>query len=136
MKERIEAQREGEVPENDDNVEARLNVDELLQQGVKQISRKYRTVARLPVGMTGLDALRERSPERYAQIMRRAESWAAEEYRIGVAKDYGDEFELTVEEFSEFLKKTGRGNGWKPKGEACEHCRSLGHMHAKDCPNK
>lgn len=112
----------------------RPTIDELLQQGAQQVSRKYRIVARLPVGMTGLDALRERSPERYADVMRRAEQWAADEYRRDVACRHGDYFELTVEEFNEFLEKTGR-RAWTPKGEACEHCRSLGHTHAKDCPN-
>lgn len=72
------------------DMSTRPTIDELLQQGVKQLSRKYRLVARLPVGMTGLDALRERSPERYADVMRRAEQWAADEYRQYVACAHGD----------------------------------------------
>jgi hypothetical protein len=114
---------------------ARPTVDELLRQGAQQLSRKYRHVARLPPNTTGLEAMRERAPGRYAEVMRRAEQWAADEYRRYVAQYHGDHFELTVDEFSEFLVKTGRGNGWKPKGEACEHCKSLGHVHSRDCPN-
>lgn len=117
--------------------EKRPTIDELLQQGVAQLSRKFRHVARLPPGMTGLEALRERAPNRYAEVMRRAEQWAADEYRHYVAQYHDDSFTLTVEEFSEFLTKTGRNaSAWKPKGEACEHCHSLGHQHARDCPNK
>lgn len=113
-------------------------VDDLLASGVEQLSRKYRLVARLPPGMTGLEALRERAPDRYHALTKRmaetTERLAADEYRRWVAKDHGDEFELTVEEFSEFLAKTGRSD-WKPKGPACPHCKSFGHMHSPECPN-
>lgn len=88
--------------------QTRPTVDELLQQDAKQVSRKYRLVARLPVGMTGIEALCERAPDRYARVMARAEQWAADDYRREVAHKHGDLFELTREEFAEFLVKTGK----------------------------
>lgn len=112
-------------------------VDVLLEQGVRQLSRKYRTVARLPPGMTGLEALKQRAPEKYARVMAWAEDRAAEEYCRYEAKKYGDEFELSVSEFNEFLAKTGRKpNNFieQPGLVQCTHCQTLGHQHAPGCP--
>jgi hypothetical protein len=113
------------------------SVDELLKQGVRQLSRKYRTVARLPPGMTGLQALQERAPERYKEVMKRAEEWAAEDYCRYVAEKYGDHFELTVEQFNEYLAKTGRRPNTfleQDNLQQCPHCKTLGHQHAPQGP--
>lgn len=111
------------------------SVDDLIAQGAKQMSRWCRRVARLPPGMSGLQALRARAPERYRDVMQRAEEWAAEEYRRYVADKHGDEFTLSVHEFAEFLSKTGRTK-WQPNSEPCPHCYSYGHEHARFCPNR
>lgn len=112
-----------------------LNIDELLAQGGQQMSRKYRHVARLPPNMTALEALRTRAPEHYASVMRRAEEWAAHEYRLYVAGKFGDSFTLSVEEFNEFLVKTGRkpNTFLETPRTRCTGCGSLGHLHRKDC---
>lgn len=112
-------------------------VDALLAQGVRQLSRKYRTVARLPPGMTGLEALKERAPEKYKEVMKWAEERAADVYCRYEAQKHGDQFDLSVEQFNEYLAKTGR----KPNNfleqdnlQQCRHCQTLGHMHARGCP--
>lgn len=119
-------------------VTPRPTVDELLSQNVEQLSRKFRSVARLPPGMTGLEALRERAPEHYASVMQRAERWAADEYRRYVASKYGDAFDLTPKEFNEYLVKTGRrpNTFLEEDRPACPHCQSFGRNHRRGCPNQ
>lgn len=109
------------------------SVDDLLAQGAEQMSRKYRLVARLPEGMTALEALKDRDMPLYERVMADAERRARELYRLHVAKRYGDYFELSVAEFNEFLVKTGRSPG-PPLGAAhCPECRTLTNNHAKSC---
>lgn len=111
-------------------------VDELLKRGAQQISRKHRTVAVLPEGMTGLDALERYCPEEFERLMQRIEDSAADSYRRSpAAYRNGHQINLTVDQFQEFLQRTGRGGKWRPSGDACEHCKTLGHRHARDCPN-
>lgn len=112
-----------------------VSVDELLAQGGQQMSRKYRHVARLPPNMTALEALRTRAPEHYASVMRRAEEWAAHEYRLYVAGKFGDSFTLSVEEFNEFLVKTGRkpNTFLETPRPRCSGCQSLGMHHREGC---
>lgn len=116
-------------------------VDELLERHPQQLSRRYRIVSCLPVDMTGLEALKERAPERLAKYLKdfedSLEEWAADEYKRHVAVKFGDEYTLNVAEFHEYLSKTGRApSSWTPTSEPCEHCQTLGHMHAKNCPNR
>lgn len=108
----------------------------LIAQGGEQTGRKYRSVARLPPGMTGLQALKERAPEEYAKVMRQAEDTAARAYRIYEASKHGDAFVLTVAEFNEFLTLTGRkpNTFLEQDHEPCGGCQTLGHLHAANCP--
>lgn len=80
-------------------------VDELIAEGYEQISRKYRTLARLPYGKTGLEALAEVDPDLAVQYLRNAEEMAKSQYLRVYSRD---KVELTTEAFNEFLQKTGR----------------------------
>ena len=82
-------------------------VDELIRNGFEQVSRKYRTLARLPPGKTGLEALAEVYPDLAAHFLRNANRIAAEQYLRCYAKGE-DKIELTRDEFNEYLEKTGR----------------------------
>lgn len=82
-------------------------VDELIAAGFEQVSRKYRTLARLPPGTKGLEALREHNASRAREIMEKANDEAARLYRAVYASGE-DKIELSEEEFKEYLKKTGR----------------------------
>ena len=115
-----------------------ISVDDLLARGARQTSRKYRGVACLPRGMTGIEALKERSPEQYTRLLKDMESRAADMYRTYVAQSFGDHYELSVEQFNEFLAKTGRkpNTFLEEKREACTGCRTLGHMHRRGCPEE
>ena len=55
-------------------------VNYLILVGFEQVSRKYRTLARLPLGKTGLEALAEVDPDLAAQFLRNANRMAAEQY--------------------------------------------------------
>jgi hypothetical protein len=87
---------------------AMRNIDELIAQGYEQTSRKYRIVARLPPGKTGLEALAEVDPGLAANILRNANEQAAQQFRRVHAQGE-DQLTLTWGEFNEFLVKTGKG---------------------------
>ncbi len=89
-------------------VRIKRNIPALVAQGYKQVSRKYRMVAGLPEGKTGLEALKEADPEKYADLMTRVEEMAADRYRTYCADKNGHRLTLTWEEFNEFLTLTGR----------------------------
>lgn len=74
------------------------------------ISNRYRLIARLPEGKTGLEALKERAPESFEHIMQHAEQLAADEYRRTYARQHGDEVELSSEDYSAFRKAGGRSS--------------------------
>lgn len=78
----------------------------LVAEGYKQTSRKFRHVARLPRGKSGLEALKEADPEGYAHIMDNAERQAADTYRRIHARG-PDKLSLTVEGFEAFRKAGG-----------------------------
>lgn len=80
----------------------------LVEDGYEQISRKYRTLARLPEGMTGIEALRSADPFLAQRFLDNAERAAKEQY-MRVYSKAEDRAELTVEEFNAYLKATGRG---------------------------
>lgn len=104
--------------------------------GYEQVSRKFRRIARLPPGETGRQALERVDSQYVRDVEAQIERTCAEMYRRVYAEREGNMVELTVEEFAEFLYATGRSNGWKPKGPACEHCKSYGHQHTPECPNR
>ena len=85
-----------------------MSVQELIDQGYESTSNKYRTVARLPPGKTGVEALREVSPHDYALIVYRIEQQCASAYRRIYAQRNGDQIELSVEEFRQFKQAGGK----------------------------
>jgi hypothetical protein len=82
-------------------------VDALIVAGFEQVSRKYRTLARLPAGKTGLEALAEVDAALAARFLQNANEHAAEQYRRCFAR-HENKVELTIDEFNEYLEKTGR----------------------------
>jgi len=84
------------------------DIDELIARGFVQTSRKYRLVAGLPAGKTGVEALREANPERLERLLKWLEEKASSEYRTYCAEKEGNQLTLTWGEFNEFLVKTGR----------------------------
>ena len=83
------------------------NVKELFDQGYKQVSRKYRQLAGLPAGKTGIQAL-EAHHGHYESFMKDMEERAAEYYRTYCAAKDGNVVQLTPEEFNEWLVLNGR----------------------------
>jgi hypothetical protein len=88
-----------------------INVKELISHGYQQTSSKYRTVARLPPGKTGLEALRDVSPHDYHLIIARIEQQCASTYRRLYAEKEGNQLELSPEEFAAF-KAAGGETSW------------------------
>ena len=82
-------------------------VDDLIAAGFQQTSRRFRMLARMPAGMTGLQALATVDPNLAARLQQHAEETAAEHYRRVYAPP-ADQVTLTPAEFDEFLVKTGR----------------------------
>lgn len=111
-----------------------VSTDVLIARGAEQKSRKYRMVACLPEGMTAIQALKERAPAEY----KRLEEYAGSLYRTYVAERFGDMYELSIEQFNEFLEKTGRkpNKFLETPREACPDCRTLGHIHRNGCPSQ
>lgn len=84
--------------------DARKTAQSLIDQGYKSTSNKYRFVARLPEGMTGLEALKQVAPDYYEHMMRRIECEAVAQYLRAYSKDY---IVLTPEEFMAFKQLGG-----------------------------
>jgi len=82
-------------------------VDEVIAGGFKQVSRKYRMLARVPTGKTPIEALREVDPRAAKRLEERLHDWATNEY-IRCHAEGENKVELSVEEFKEYLGKTGR----------------------------
>lgn len=87
-----------------------MTAEEMIAQGYKSTSNKYRTVARLPPGKTGIEALREVSPHEYRDIMRQLEQRCADRYRCIYAEKNGDQLELSPEEFTAFKRAGGESS--------------------------
>jgi len=68
----------------------------------KSTSSCRRTICRLPVGMTGMDALRWYAPDEYHSLRRRIELEAANLYRRLYAREE-DQVHLTKEEWRAFM---------------------------------
>jgi hypothetical protein len=88
--------------------EDRARAAELRAGGYQQLSRKYRLVARVPAGMTAMDALRKYDPAAAARYLQMAEQWAAEHYRRYLASKNGHEEKLTPGEFAAFREAGGQ----------------------------
>lgn len=101
------------VIEVEEGVVSSLAVEEemrrLVDEGYRQVSRKFRHVARLPDGMTGLEALRSVDPDLHDRMMQRMEEEAADHFRRVHASEQGLWLTLTTEEFDAFRRAaTGR----------------------------
>lgn len=86
---------------------AEVRASDLLKQGYVQISRRYRIVARLPRGKTGLEALEEADPALVEDWLASLEERATEQYLRVYAPNELKET-LTEEEFNAFLRLRGR----------------------------
>lgn len=80
-------------------------VKTLIDSGFQQISRKYRMLARVPEGMTGVEAMRRASPAFVANLEANMERMCADQYMRCYARA-DEKIELSIEEFTEFLKQT------------------------------
>ena len=81
-----------------------MTARELVAAGYRQISNKYRMVARLPEGTTGLQALQAVDSEFARDLIRRIEEQAADQYRRVHARGAGNVLELDEETFADFKR--------------------------------
>ena len=79
--------------------EKAVKAHKLILQGYRQVSHKYRMVAKLPDGMDGIQAMALVDPEYEADIRRGIETRAADQYRRVYSKE---KLELSEEEFKAF----------------------------------
>jgi hypothetical protein len=83
----------------------------LVRDGWMSTSNKRRTIARLPEGKTGLEALRDVAPEAHDTIMSRAEQQAANGYRrIFASEGDGTRQTLDVSMWMAFKKAGGESS--------------------------
>lgn len=85
----------------------------LVAEGWMQTSRKYRSVARVPPGMTAIEALRTVSPREAADLERRLEQWAADAFRRSHSKDplvTENRLVLDIGTFAAFRKAGGESS--------------------------
>lgn len=75
----------------------------LIRQGYQQISRKYRLVARLPEGKTGIEALRDVDPALISRWEENLERRAAEFFCRVYSKDTLELSEVDFKEFRFFM---------------------------------
>lgn len=83
------------------------NIDQLIAQGYIQVSRRYRIVARLPEGKTGLEALREVDPRLVQEMLDRVERDATDMY-LRVHATPAEKLNLSETEFEAFLERKNR----------------------------
>jgi hypothetical protein len=88
--------------------EADALAKKLRAEGFKQTSNKFRHVARLPPGKTGLEALAELEPEYVRALQQRVEDQAAEHYLRVYAARAGLEQTLDLRTFQAFKRAGGR----------------------------
>lgn len=77
----------------------------------KGTSNRYRTIARLPEGKSGVEALKDAAPDQYRNIMREVERRAADTYRRMYAEREGNSLMITQEEWAAF-KAAGGESSW------------------------
>lgn len=82
--------------------EAEAKARELIAKGAEQTSAKYRAVAWLPAGETGLEALQRLCPGAARRILESAERQARDEYRRMGANLEGNREELDLRTFRYF----------------------------------
>lgn len=77
-------------------------MSELVRRGYKQTSRKNRTIAIIPEGMTAMEALATVEPDYTDRLRERMEREAADRFRRFHAQNHGLERKLDQEEFDVF----------------------------------
>lgn len=115
-------------------------VDDLIERGAVQVSRKYRRVFIAPPNPAKY--LKEHYPEKYDRLVESIlKTFSSAALSMVWSEAYcnpQDENtkELTSSEFDEFREKMTGKKPWSIEGkEQCEHCSSFGHMHRRGCPN-
>lgn len=113
---------------------------DLIEQGYIQLSRKYRVVARGPIGKTPLEAIYEKDPayinSLFANALAKIEAECAAIYPHRYADEPPERLTLSKEDFDEFLLAKGKtpiswsknkcscGQIWFINGR-CPSCGSL-----------
>ncbi|HUU88151.1 MAG TPA: hypothetical protein VMX17_10415 [Candidatus Glassbacteria bacterium] len=82
-------------------------IKQMLADGYRQLSRKYRHIGKLPKGKTGLQALREVDPSLAKSFENRMEEWATDQFLRVYGQQAGCIVTLSHEEFNEFLRQRG-----------------------------
>ena len=82
----------------------------LISTGYKQISRKHRTLAKLPDGMNGFEALQKVDPSLANHMKAGFLESCADQYRRVYSRYDDNQIELSEPEFAEYLFQTGRGD--------------------------
>lgn len=78
----------------------------------QSVSHKYRIVARLPEGMSGVEALLEHAPDQYQRILERIEQQAASTFRrLYSDRVEGCSVELSPDEWAAF-RAAGGASSW------------------------
>ncbi len=111
-------------------------VDDLIEQGARQCSAKYRKVFIWPKNPAVW--LKENSPDVYDRCVDKALQFFENECtRLAVSTNASDrQIQLTPEEWREFkLKTTGKEPFTFEGRTPCPDCKSFGHMHQRDCPH-
>lgn len=96
------------VPED----EAERIALELQARDARQTSAKYRHVAWLPPGLSGLEALERVAPNVAHDIRRRLEEQCAETYRRIYAEREGNQRTLDLRTFQTFKRLERQKRGW------------------------
>lgn len=96
------------VPED----EAERIASELHAYGARQTSAKYRNVAWLPPGETGLQALERVDPRAAEDIRRRIEDQCADTYLRVYAERDGNQRSLDLRTFQAFKRIERERRGW------------------------
>lgn len=87
-----------------------MTTEELIADGYMSVSNKYRHVAKLPLGETGVQALSRVCPDAAKDIADRIEQQSANTYRRCYTERDGNMLELSIEEYSDFRKSGGRSS--------------------------
>jgi len=95
--------------EDEDRDDAEIAA-QLVRDGWKSTSNRYRNIARLPEGKTGLEALRDCAPEAYRHIMENAERQAADTYRRIFAR--GDTKQTLDQDMFQAFKRARGEASW------------------------
>ena len=100
--------------------------------GYQQTSRKYRHVARIPAGLTAIEAVRRHDPRQAERFLQMAEEWAASHYRTYYAERDGCHETLSEGEFAAF-REAGGHPSTRRGAPACSQTRTRRSRSAEAC---